>query len=291
MSVKIVNILGGLGNQMFEYAMYLALKEAHPDENIKLCTRSFHGYGLHNGLEIDRVFGLKINEASLIDMCKVAYPILNYKMWQVMLHYFPKRKSMTSGTTQIPFNFADVTRKGSCFYDGYWQNEGFFKHIRENVLRAFSFPVIRDERNKQLVGKLKGCNSVSIHIRRGDYLKEPIWCVCTHDYYLCGIDYLKNKDNIDFLCVFSDDIPWCKENLKEIAGEIETAYVDWNKSTESYRDMQLMSYCKHNIIANSSFSWWGAWLGCRENKIVVAPKVWVNKPIVNDPICNNWVRL
>lgn len=289
--MKIVNLLGGFGNQMFEYAMYLALKDAHPEEEIKHCTRSFRGYGLHNGLEIDRVFGLHINEASMLDLCRVAYPIVNYKSWQVMSHYLPNRKSMTSGTTQVPFNFGDVTRNDSVFYDGYWQNEGFFKHIRELVLNTFSFPVFHDDRNEKLAGKLLIHNSVSVHIRRGDYLKEPIWCVCTPEYYKKSIDYIKSQDNIDFLCVFSDDIPWCREHLKEIAGNINTEYVDWNKCNDSFRDMQLMSYCKHNIIANSSFSWWGAWLGRREGKIVVAPKVWCNKPIVNDPICGKWIRI
>jgi len=289
--MKIVNILGGLGNQMFEYAMYLALKEAHPEEDIKVCTRSFRGYGLHNGLEIGRIFGLQINEASLWDLCKVVYPLFNYKMWQIMIHYLPQRKSMTSGTTQIPFDFGEVTRNDSVFYDGYWQNEGFFKHIREQVLNTYSFPIFKDVKNEQLAGKLIRSNSVSIHIRRGDYLKEPIWCVCDQDYYERSIKYVLSKDNVNFLCVFSDDIQWCKENLQSISGDVEIEYVDWNKGYESYRDMQLMTYCKHNIIANSSFSWWGAWLGRRIGKMVIAPKVWCNKPIVNDPICENWIRL
>ena len=289
--MKIVNLLGGLGNQMFEYAMSLALKNAHPEEIIKFCTRSFRGYEHHNGLEIDRVFGIRINEASLWDLCRVAYPIVNYKSWQLMHHYLPERKSMISGTTQVPFQFGDVTRDDSVFYDGYWQNEGFFKHIREQVLNAFSFPVFTDNENEQLARMLLIRNSVSVHIRRGDYLKEPIWCVCTDDYYRKGIDYLKTRDNVDFLCVFSDDIPWCRENLKELANEMDIAFVDWNRGKDSFRDMQLMSYCKHNIIANSTFSWWGGWLGRREGKIVVAPKVWCNKPIVNDPVCDNWIRL
>lgn len=287
--MKIVNILGGFGNQMFEYAMYLALKNEHPKETIRLCTRSFRGYGLHNGLEIDRVFKVEIREASLWELCRVAYPFFNYKMWQIMLHFMPKRKSMASGTTQVPFNFDEVTRNDPVFYDGYWQNENFFKSIREIILNTYSFPVFTEERNIQLAGKLLSCNSVSIHIRRGDYLKEPIWCVCTPDYYLKSLEYIKSKDNIDLLCVFSDDIPWCKEHLSRIASTV--VFVDWNKGTDSFRDMQLMTYCKHNIIANSSFSWWGAWLGRREGKIVVAPKVWCNKPIVNDPICENWIRI
>lgn len=289
--MKIVNILGGLGNQMFEYAMYLALKDAHPDEEIKVCTRSFKGYGLHNGQEIKRIFNVELPEASLWDLSKLAYPFFNYKSYQVMFHWLSKRKSMTIGTTQIPFCLSEVKRNDSVFYDGYWQNEKFFRHIRERVLKEYSFPLFQDERNEMLARKLIRLNSVSIHIRRGDYLKEPIWCVCTPDYFFKGIEYLKGKEKIDLICVFSDDIPWCKENLGSLPWEMEIEYVDWNKGNLSFRDMQLMTCCKHNIIANSSFSWWGAWLGRREGKIVIAPKVWCNKSIVNDPICEGWIRL
>ncbi len=289
--MKIVNILGGLGNQMFEYAMYLALKEAHPKEIIRVCTRSFRGYGLHNGLEIQRLFGVELPEASMWELCKVAYPFFNYKTWQVMSHWLHKRKSMTEGYTTVEYKPEELTRNDSVFYDGYWQNENNFKHIRCLILNTFSFPVFTDERNKLLAGKINSRISVSIHIRRGDYLKEPIWCVCTPEYYLKGIDYLKEKEKIDLLCVFSDDIPWCKENLGSLAGDMEIEYVDWNKGDQSFRDMQLMTYCKHNIIANSSFSWWGSWLGKREGKMVIAPSIWCNKSIVNDPICDDWIRI
>ena len=68
-------------------------------------------------------------------------------------------------------------------------------------------------------------------------------------------------------------------------------YVDWNKGQESFRDMQLMSLCKHNIIANSSFSWWGAWLNQNKDKVVMAPKDWMNKRVANDPICKDWIRI
>lgn len=289
--MKIVNILGGLGNQMFQYAMYLAVKGAHPNEDVRLCTQCFRGYGLHNGLEIQKVFGLQIPEASVWDLSKVAYPFFNYRSWQIMYHFLPKRKSMTKGTTQIAFNTNEITRTDSVFYDGYWQNENNFKHIREQVLRTFSFPVFNDKRNENLAMKLVGRNSVSIHIRRGDYLKDSVWCVCTPEYYQKGIQYIQAFQKIDVLCVFSDDIPWCQEHLWEMGNDLDVEYVDWNKGEQSYCDMQLMTYCKHNIIANSSFSWWGAWLGQCAGKIVIAPKVWVNIPIQNDPICENWIRL
>ena len=202
--MKIVNILGGLGNQMFEYAMYLALKDAHPQEEIKVCTRSFGGYGLHNGLEIQRIFGVELPEASLWELTKVAYPIFNYKAWQVMNHYLPNRKSMTMGTTAIPFDYSQVTREDNAFYDGYWQNEGNFKHVRNKILEAYTFPEFTDERNIELAGRLKSANSVSCHVRRGDYLKEPNMCVCTPNYYARAITEMNERVAPKLYVIFSD---------------------------------------------------------------------------------------
>lgn len=289
--MKIVNILGGLGNQMFEYAMYLSLKEAHPQEEIKVCTRSFGGYGLHNGLEIQRIFGMELPEASLFEMSKVAYPFFNYNTWRVMRHWLPKRKSMTRGGFDIPFDFSQVTREDSCYYEGYWQNEGNFKHIREKILEAYTFPEFTDERNLQLAERLKNTNAVSCHIRRGDYLKEPAMCVCTPGYYARAITEMYEKVKPELYVIFSDDIQWCKENIGDMIGECEAVFVDWNKGEQSFRDIQLMTLCKHNIIANSSFSWWGAWLNQNEDKVVVAPEAFMKIVPVNDPICENWIKV
>lgn len=289
--MKIVNILGGLGNQMFEYAMFLALKKAHPDEKIMCCTRSFKGYALHNGFELGCIFGIKVKEASLWQLARLAFPFWNYRTWQVMRHWFSKRKTMTSGTTQIPFDKNEVERTDSVYYDGYWQNEGNFRDIRNLVLTAFTFPEFQDEKNKMLACMLKTYNSVSCHIRRGDYLKIPTMCVCTPEYYVQAIDKMNKLVNPNLYCVFSDDINWCKNHLSQLWEGKKVVYVDWNKGKESFRDMQLMSLCKHNIIANSSFSWWGAWLNQNEKKIVIAPEKWMNKNIINDPICNDWMRV
>lgn len=289
--MKIVNILGGLGNQMFEYAMYLALKDAHPQEDIRCCTRSFSGYGLHNGYELERIFGIKVKEASLWQLAKLAYPFWNYRTWQVMRHWLPTRKRMTRGTTKIPFKEEELERKDSVFYDGYWQNERNFKHIRQKVLKAFVFPKIEDEQNLDLCKILQNTNSVSCHVRRGDYLKEPNFCVCTPYYYVQAVKKMNELVNPDLYCIFSDDIEWCKENLAALCKGKKIVYVDWNKGENSYRDMQLMSLCKHNIIANSSFSWWGAWLNKNPHKIVIAPEKWMRAHIVNSPICNDWVKI
>ena len=289
--MKIVNLLGGLGNQMFEYAMYLALKEAHPKEIIKVCTRSFNGYGLHNGLELQRIFGVELPEASLWALTRLAYPFFNYKTYQVMFHWLPQRRTMTKGTTYIEFNGNDLSRNDSVFYDGYWQNEKWFMGIRQKVLEAFRFPTIKDERNIELASLLADSNAVSCHVRRGDYLLDERYLVCTSKYYTDAISLMNIKVNPDLYIVFSDDIDWCKQNLPTVIGNRKVVYVDWNKKESSYRDMQLMSLCRHSIIANSSFSWWGAWLGQYEDKVVIAPSKWVREPIINNPICDNWIKI
>jgi hypothetical protein len=276
---------------MFDYAMYLAVKEAHPNEKVLCTNNSFKGYGLHNGYELERIFNIKIDKASLWQLAKVAYPFFNYKSWQIMRHILPKRKSMTLGTTQIPFNYSEVQREDSVFYDGYWQNEKNFMNIRSRVLDAFTFSEFESNNNKKLSTVLKEEISVSCHIRRGDYLLEPNFCVCTPDYYERAIALMNERVNPSIYCIFSDDIAWCKENISTIVGNRRIVFVDWNKGENSYRDMQLMSLCKHNIIANSSFSWWGAWLNQNPNKVVMAPELWMRNKIVNNPICDNWVKI
>lgn len=290
--MKIVNILGGLGNQMFEYAMFLALKDAHPEEEIKVCTRSFGGYGLHNGLEIQRVFGVELPEASLWELTKLAYPFFNYKTWQAMRHWLRQRKSMTRGAINIPFDFNEVKRTTPTYYEGYWQNEKNFRHIREGVLKAYTFSSFGDEKNKALEKELQHEISVSCHVRRGDYLKQPEMCVCTPSYYARAISEMNDRVNPTMYVVFSDDIAWCRDNLIELIGkDKKVVFVDWNQGVDSFRDMQLMTLCNHNIIANSSFSWWGAWLNNHHDSVVVAPKKWMNiDSIKNDPIPDSWIR-
>lgn len=289
--MKIVNLMGGLGNQMFEYAMFLALKKAHPKEKILCSTRALNGYSLHNGYELERIFDIETKEASLWQLTKLAYPYFNFQTWQVMHKWLPNRKSMTFETMRVPFDKNDVERVESMFYDGYWQYEEYFKDAREEILGVYQFPKFTDEPNKKLAKKLISCTSVACHVRRGDYLKHPVMCVCTEEYYVHAIEKMNNMISPDLYCVFSDDPEWCKENLAHLFSEMEVVYVNWNKGENSFRDMQLMTLCKHNIIANSSFSWWGAWLNQNEDKIVLTPEKWLNKNLLKDPICDNWIRI
>lgn len=143
--------------------------------------------------------------------------------------------------------------------------------------------------------QIRASNSVSLHVRRGDYVsnqkikKDALTPsgVCTEKYYFNAIEYIQAQiENPEFF-VFSDDIEWCRQNLR-----LESAhYADWNVGKESFVDMQLMSCCKHNIISNSTFSWWGAWLNGNPGKMVLVPDKWYYNGHIGDILCDDWRKI
>lgn len=289
--MKIVKILGGLGNQMFQYALFLSLKERFPHEQVMIDTSCFRNYPLHNGFEVDRIFAQKAPVASWRNILKVAYPYPNYRFWKIGKYILPKRKTMCVERKNFSFDAAVLTRKGDCYYDGYWQHEEYFCDMKETIWEAFSFPEPVDWRNKEIGALLQASDSVSLHVRRGDYVNHPLFRgICDLDYYKRAIHYMEERVNPQLYCVFSNDMAWCESHLRALLPGKEVVYVDWNKGAESYVDMRLMSLCRHNIIANSSFSWWGAWLNRNPQKVVVAPERWMNSPI-EDPVSDKWIKL
>ena len=290
--MKIVNILGGLGNQMFQYALALALREKHPEEIIRIDTSAFNGYPLHNGYELKRIFNVNIPDATLKEQMTVFYPLRNYRMWQMGRRFLPKKKTVIVESNNMRYTSEILELRTSGYYLGYWQTEKYFSDIRSKVLDSFSFPQISDRVNHNLITDLYGKITVGVHIRRGDYLKiENAQGICNLNYYKKAILCMLERVRPDVFLIFSDDIDWCRANLSESFGKIQTIYVDWNKGKESYRDMQLMSLCNHNIIANSSFSWWGAWLNRNPEKIVIAPTRWMNNGGWVDIIPNDWLKI
>ena len=177
------------------------------------------------------------------------------------------------------------------YLDGYWQNEKYFNDIEKVILKEFTLKNEFLIKNKKLKETIKNTNSISIHIRRSDYIKNKktneIHGVCTTDYYQKAIKKIIENNNNIHIFVFSDDILWAKNNLKF---NFPISFIVGNKD---YEDLILMSLCKHNIIANSSFSWWGAWLNKNPKKIVIAPQRWFNNLNKNkqNPIPQKWIRM
>lgn len=180
------------------------------------------------------------------------------------------------------------------YLEGYFVTERYFKDIEEDIRRDFCFKEPLRGENENIMKRIRETDSIAIHVRRGDYVYDKktndFHGVCGVPYYMGAIAFMSAKVRDPHFFVFSDDIDWVKKN---ITIDLPMEYIDHNKGKDAYKDMQLMSLCKHDIIANSTFSWWGAWLDRYEKKIVVAPKHWFADPSIDtkDVIPETWIRL
>lgn len=274
--MKIVKILGGLGNQMFQYAFYIALCQRHTDEEIKIDLNSFRGYRLHNGFEVERIFRLPpAPRSSIADLLKLAWPYLHYRLWQLGSRVLPQRSSMCVEARNMAYCPQVFDDEGDTYYDGYWQDDRYFAEAIDEVKRAFSFPPFADVRNIEIAQVIQSSHSVGIHIRRGDYLKHKKYAgTCPASYYDAALQTILRQHTVDNIYVFCNDRTWYGTHIAPLLQDYDVTYVDWNLRQDSYRDMQLMSLCQHLIIANSTFSWWAAKLHQRDNGTIVAPKRW-----------------
>lgn len=290
--MKIVNILGGLGNQMWQYAMLVALREKFKDEEVYYNTSFFNGYPLHNGFELERIFNITAKQATAKSIRKVYYPFIgHYFFHRLYTHFCPVLKTEVREST--PYRKKVFEQIGDFYYNGYWADHRYFDFCREDLLKEFSLKEPLDNQNSNFLNSIKDRYVCSLHIRRGDYLKDPDFIgICDLDYYRSAIKIIFSKIDkpITFL-VFSNDITWCRENLNTSFCGNDVIYVDWNKGSESYKDLYIMSRCNANIIANSSFSWWGAYLNEMPNKIVISPSRYKNKDIGFKMSLDDWICL
>ena len=289
--MKIVSIKGGLGNQMFQYAFAIALKKHFPKEDIFIDTSFFKGYGFRQ-FELERIFNLTIPKASFWHILKIYHPLYNYKIWRFLCNYLPPRKSLYKEKQMFTY-FDDVFKiKNDCYFLGSWQNENYFKDYRFEVIDAFTIKTPLHYPSQQLTTSIEESNSVSVHVRRGDFLLYKEYKgICEVDYYKKAIDYIKSRVQLPIFYIFSTDEDWCLDNIVPLCPD-SYKIVNWNQDEYSYEDMVLMSKCKHNIIAHSSFSWWAAWLNKNVNKIVIAPQKWINSDNVTEtPQLDSWVLI
>ena len=256
----VVKIQGGLGNQMFQYAHGRFLSEKF-NLDLKLDTSFYDNYDSKSTLrefQLNSFENIKSN-ISIIDDIDFS------NFYKIGEH----------------FSYIKIPYIENCKYylDGYWQSEKFFIELSELIRKDF-------EPSKSILNKILenplSDTTISLHVRRGDYLTSngfhPVQSI---NYYQKAIETIGEYDNI---FVFSDDIKWCKENLK-------FKNMIFIEGLSDLEDLHLMSMCKHNIIANSSFSWWGAWLNKNPNKIVVSPTIWFNGLNSSDIIPENWIRI
>lgn len=311
--MKIVKILGGLGNQMFQYALYLSLRHHFPHDVVKVDLSCFRGYPPHNGFEVERVFGLPpAPRATLRDVLPLAWPLRHYRLWQIGRRLLPRRSTMCVEAPNMEHDPTVLALPGPRYYDGYWQDTRYFAAFAPAILRAYRFPPFSEPRNLELQRRMEPLTTASIHIRRGDYLQHPIYSgICTPTYYRRAIATLEARLSaqrassqrpcassqrppasghpVDLYCVFCNDRAWFDAHILPLLHGRPYVYVDWNIRHLSFRDMQLMSLSSHNIIANSSFSWWGAMLNAHPDKIVIAPSRWLSMPDYRFQLPDGWL--
>jgi hypothetical protein len=270
----ISQVLGGLGNQMFQYAAgrALALGLGQPFRQDVSGFADFAGN--------DRVFNIPGEIATKAEMRRILgwqFPSqIRRVLAQPFMAAFRCRGFVVEPHAHYWPGIENVPQE--CYLHGYWQSEKYFNPVESIVRADFAFKVPLNGQNAELAVQMGRVNAVSLHVRRGDYVNNPktlaMHGLCSMEYYHKAIGYISKRVEHPYFFVFSDDIPWVKDNLKI---NFPCQYVGFNRGTKSYNDMHLMSLCRHHIIANSSFSWWGAWLNGREDKIVVAPKKWFAK--------------
>lgn len=290
----IVRIYGGLGNQLFQYALGRALTIKH--NTVLKLDLSFYNqdksgvtyrqYGLNN-FHINADIATKeevnnIKRSHLKGIFKSIYWKLQYRKPYYRQNYIKEKTfSFDQNILNCPNNI---------YVDGYWQSPKYFENIRAVLLKELSLKKPLNENEKDFFKKIKNTESVSIHVRRGDYVSNQkhteIYVQLSMDYYNKAIACINKKVGKPSFFIFSDDLDWAKTHFNIFSNCV---YVDSNAAESIY----LMSLCKHNIIANSTFSWWGAWLNKNVDKTVITPEKWfvTNKLNTKDLLPEKWVKI
>lgn len=279
----IVKITGGLGNQLFQYALGRAVANHH-QVSFKLDISAYETYKLHNGYRLNQ-FNIKADIANYVDIINLKGPN-NFIYRACKKAGLVKKKTYYAEKQRTIYDPA-VFKEGARYLDGYWQNEKYFIEIREALLHEFmpNQPLSVQAQVHQF--KIQHSTAVSIHVRRGDYLTHPEIGVLDVEYYKKSVEYIRSRVVSPLFFVFSNDLDWCKEHFIFIEN---LNYID--DTTTEIDDLILMSQCQHNIIANSSFSWWSAWLNSNASKIVIAPKRWmINNPNNYKWTPNSWIEI
>ncbi len=288
----VMKIHGGIGNQMFQYALgrHLALRlktalkldvSFYQTESKRHASRRFQLDLFHTDLTF--ATDKELNQLLGLSFLREPNRQLNRFGINVLSNYY--------GEKSHNFNREILDLKDNSYLEGYWQTPQYFEEIEGIIRKEFVFNDAIDTQNTGLARQIEATVSVAIHIRRGDYLNNPVHNVFDISYIEKGIALMQDTigEKIQ-LYIFSDDLKWCRENLNTLYPNIPKLFCEGGNAKE---DLQLMSMCQHFIIANSSFSWWAAWLGRASNKTVVAPQKWFNgtKFDGSDIIPKDWIKI
>lgn len=267
----ITRLHGRLGNQMFQYAAARALA-LRLGTTVALDSRG----ALHRDEGVlTRVFSLPLADPVELPPAGHLAP-LRYTAWRLL-----GREPVFRREQGLGYNCQIKHWGDNCYLHGYWQSERYFHHVQASIRQDFTFPAFSSSQNAEMASRIAEGLSISLHVRRGDYLTLSAHVLCDQAYYEAALSaLLEGSDGTPTVYVFSDDPDWARQNLPL---PCEKVVVDFNGSDTDYEDMRLMSLCQHNIIGNSSFSWWAAWLNANPHKKVAGPAKWFGDPKLINP--------
>lgn len=287
----IVNMACGLANRMFQYSYYLFLKK----QGYKVAVDFYRSAKLaHEKVAWNSIFPYaEIKQASRLkvflwgggaDLCS-----------KVRRRYFPSSTNVRTTTGAFDTSLPANTARNE-YIIGVFLNASIVEAIDDEIKKCFTFLQFTDEMNLRLEKEIEECESVAVHVRKGKDYQSRIWYqnTCSMEYYRKAILQMKEKLQHPKFYVFTDNADWVRENFQEI----EYTLVEGNPADGygSHFDMQLMSLCKHNIISNSTYSWWSAFLNRNPEKVVIAPEIWFNPDSCDEfrsdrALCKGWLAL
>ena len=293
----VVKLTGGLGNQLFQYAAARRLSVFH-HTILKLDGTLFEHYRLRkyslSPFRILESFATPQEIAEVKGFSKKG--VLRIALAFLRNLKRNHRSPIFTEPLVRPFDPSILKTPKDVYLDGYWQSEKYFVDIQDIIRREFTIKYAQDPQSQEVAEHIASTQSVSVHVRRSDYVSDSetnrTHGSCDLDYYKQCVSLITGKITNPHFFVFSDEPSWTTKNLRL---NYPTTFVTHNDSDKAYEDLRLISMCKHNIVANSSFSWWGAWLNPNPDKIVLGPKKWFNDPgpgvDASDIIPPRWIQV
>lgn len=301
----VVKLMDGLGNQMFQYAFGRYLQTIYNEPIIFETTKLQEGAIRRLGIQ---EFNIPLVERGVLSKDTCAMPksyenkiflicskgvrefcekILKIPMTGEESYHRMIKLGFYTTIDSITYHSFKKTRLPIKFVRGYFQSEKYFAPIADIIKKEFVLKRDFSEKKLDFINELKNCNSVCVHIRRGDYVGNKLFEVCTEKYYQKAIEYMKGKIENPVFYIFSnteEDREWIRKNYSLPEG---SKYV--NIGDDEFDDLCFMFNCRHHIISNSTFSWWGSYLCNYEENITIAPQIWHNSNDRQDILKSDWV--
>ncbi len=282
----ITRLMGGLGNQMFQYAAGLVLSKKLDTElyiDLSFLTDgSVRNNFTFRNYELDcfTITGKVIDHERLLEFNKKRRIYERFYLHILNKIVFKNALPVPKKYVFYGFSFDKniVRMSDNSLLEGYWQSEQYFSDVTELLFQEFTFKSKPDEKNTEILREINDSEAVAVHVRRGDYSSNAdvlnMHGLCSKEYYINSICQLGEEVSKPKFFFFSDDMMWVKKTFSTLKCEYDIRFVENNLDKNAFEDLRLMSSCKHNIIANSTFSWWGAWLNKNKNKNVCYPESW-----------------